>query len=345
MRYFSIWCVGLGLAALTVTLTAQSGAGRPTDRAAVPLELGSGDGSHAVAHDSNEGSIVIGGQRTARRKACPVASRAFISTAFISKWSEDGRLLWHHDSESLFAGLKGLDPRYLLASTVHGLTVDPFTGEIFAVGEVLVGWQSASCESDGATARGTFMLRLAGDGTLLHDAYDLAPETEEPYPAPRGSAPKLLSICPADSGNVLNVTALGNTTMSSENNPERAVAHEDTCKLRISDGGDGNYGIDTELSLGTPIHANPHVNFSLQYLGEASRMDVLFQRASDGKFIPQQVLEFGYGEAIQTQIPVPSEYILPGNRLVVRLRNQAHGMTLGGNCEDDYEVDWIDRDS
>ena len=171
------WILGLPCA-----VTAQ-----PFDKTAHGLELGKDAGHQAIAFDSADDSLVIGGNLAVRQGGCPPMSRGYLT-----RQSEGGLVLWQQELPDLFTQLTSLDPRHILSSTVHGVTVDPLTRDIFAVAEVLLAWQKpdgrwqdssmgGSCGSGTESARGTLVLRLAADGTLSNDTY-LGVRPEGPAP-------------------------------------------------------------------------------------------------------------------------------------------------------------------
>ncbi|MEM7586422.1 MAG: hypothetical protein AAF560_23730 [Acidobacteriota bacterium] len=128
-----------------------------------PLLIDARPGLRALAH-SADGTLVVGGQLQERFGECGPRSRAFLA-----RRDPYGHDLWFRGSD-LLTELTSLDAGYILASTVRDVTVDPFTHEVFAIVEALLGWRGAACPGV-ATTRGTLVLRLAADGALLHDAY------------------------------------------------------------------------------------------------------------------------------------------------------------------------------
>lgn len=129
----------------------------------------------AVAAD---GSTFIGGWSSGLSESC-----TFGSQAFLKKEAADGQEQWHQlghandfcgDAENpLLDMLTGIDPRFIVASKIYDLAIDPATETLAMTGELLLAWNDPSSESElqVTATQGAFVALLTLDGTLISDAY------------------------------------------------------------------------------------------------------------------------------------------------------------------------------
>jgi len=202
---------GIWLSALPGAVSAQVKAPVETEiDDPAPLRLESRTGIRAVAQ-GHDGLLVLGGQEQERFGGCGPQSRAFLATK-----DADGETLWHSGSE-LLTEITSLDSRHILASTVHDVTVDEATGEILATLEALVGWRGERCPGVDA-ARGTVVLRLAPDGTLLHDTY-LGTRPEGPPTRTLGCSELCATRYDQVIGTEIKVTGDGSVVVTEQRRP------------------------------------------------------------------------------------------------------------------------------
>ncbi len=132
---------------------------------AVWAESGQGVEWTDVLTTDTDGSTLIGGFSVEATNGCAPSRRAYI--AFLSP---DGTEQWRTTIPPS-DGVSNLEPQHVLTATVHDAAIDPQTGEIFTIAEVLTAWQGGSCAAGITTAIGTAVIQLAHDGTVLGDVF------------------------------------------------------------------------------------------------------------------------------------------------------------------------------
>ena len=168
-----MWQVILGLVLVWVlSVPATLGAEVAVEELAVAAPwMEEADRTAARFLDLGDGTWLFVGSRATKRHSCAPAE-----TTFVARRQPDGAEIWRSQLPPAAlsrgpASPGSLDPRYVLASKVHGLAVDTGDHEIFVVSEVLLAWAGGDCAAGVATAVGTWISRFSIDGELLADTY------------------------------------------------------------------------------------------------------------------------------------------------------------------------------
>ena len=148
--------------------------------------------------EKGDGSTFGVGTLGGDEDTCKAGSRAFIEHR-----ASDGTVLWRRQhqgdagcdntgSQPLFADFTGFDSTFAVTSQMHGVLEDPLTGDVYAVGQVLLAWDDGIGTT---TGWGAVVGHWDGNGNLLRDVYLGSTPGGPPL-----SAPSCQTSCDQDPG-------------------------------------------------------------------------------------------------------------------------------------------------